>query len=228
MKNQTKIRVLVAEDHAVVREGLRLLLGAAEDMDVVGEAADGRQAVQMALRLQPDVILLDIAMPLLNGMEATRQILRDCPKARVLILSSHSEDEYVRTSLNHGVAGYVAKQSAMKEVLEAIREVYANRSYFSPCVASSLTNLVRAQVQGGQAEPRGLDLLTSRQTETLQLIAEGLPNKQIAEVLGLSIKTVEKHRQDLMVKLNLHNTAGLTRFAIEHGLVENPSASLSV
>lgn len=222
-----KIRILIADDHAVIREGLKLLISSCEDMEVVGEASHGHQAVQMALGLRPDVILLDIAMPRLNGMEAARQIIRDWPKARVLILSSYREDEHVRISLNNGVTGYVAKHSAMKEVLQAIREVHANRSYFSPQIASRLSNLMLTQLQGSRAG-RGPEQLSSRQVETLQLIAEGHGNKQIADVLGISVKTVEKHRQEMMDKLNIHDIAGLTRYAVQHGLVESPSMAMSM
>lgn len=223
-----KIRVMIADDHAVIREGLKLLITSCEDMEVVGEACNGHQAVQMALSLRPDVIVLDVAMPLLNGMEAARQIVRDWPKARVLILSSYREDEHVRTSLNNGVSGYVAKHSAMQEVIQGIREVHANHTYFSPQIANRLSNLMLSQLQRGASETRGPELLSSRQVETLQLIAEGHGNKQIADVLGISVKTVEKHRQEMMDRLNIHDIAGLTRYAVQHGLVENPAIALSM
>src|SRR3954462_11560504 len=220
MSEKTSIKVLVVDDHPVFREGLKLLLNSAGDIEVIGEADNGRQAVQMAQQLRPDVILLDVAMPILNGMEASRQILRDLPTARVLILSSYRDDEFVKTALSNGVAGYVAKHSATKEVLDAIREVYAKNNYFSSSIAKRLNNLVRNRFQAGKTGDWDVPHLTSRETETLQLIAEGHGNKQIAAILGISVKTVEKHRQQLMEKLNLHDIAGLTRYAISRGMVE--------
>lgn len=229
MTNKPTIKVLVVDDHPVFREGLKLLLNATGDIQVIGEADDGRQAVQMAQRLRPDVILLDIAMPILNGMEASRQILRELPTARVLILSSYREDDFVQTALNNGVAGYVAKQSATREVVDAIRAVHAKNSYFSAGIAKRLNNVVRSRFQTGKTATWEAPHLTSRETETLQLIAEGNGNKQIAAVLGISVKTVEKHRQQLMEKLNLHDIAGLTRYAISRGMVEaTPALSVTL
>jgi DNA-binding NarL/FixJ family response regulator len=223
-----RIRVMIADDHAVMREGLKLLISACDVLEVVGEASNGHQAVQMALGLRPDVIVMDVAMPLLNGMEAARQIVREWPKARVLILSSYRDDQHVRTSLNNGAAGYVAKHGAMQEVIQAIREVHANHTYFSPQIANRLSNLMLSEIQGRDSAVRGPELLSSRQVETLQLIAEGHGNKQIADVLGISVKTVEKHRQEMMDRLNIHDIAGLTRYAVQHGLVESPAIALGI
>lgn len=220
MTNKPMIKVLVVDDHPVFREGLKLLLNSSGDIQVIGEAENGREAVRLAQQLRPDVILLDVAMPVLNGMEASRQILRELPTARVLILSSYREDEFVQTALNNGVAGYVAKHSATKEVLDAIRSVYAKNNYFSASIAKRLNNVVRNRFQTGKSATWDIPQLTSRETETLQLIAEGHGNKQIAGILGISVKTVEKHRQQLMEKLNLHDIAGLTRYAISRGMVE--------
>jgi DNA-binding NarL/FixJ family response regulator len=229
MTNKPMIKVLVVDDHPVFREGLKLLLNSAGDVQVIGEADNGREAIQLAQQLRPDVILLDIAMPILNGIEASRQIMRDLPTARVLILSTYREDEFVRAALNHGVAGYVAKQSATKEVLDAIRQVHAKNNYFSASIAKRLNNMVRSRFQAGKTGEWDVAHLTSRETETLQLIAEGHGNKQIAAILGISVKTVEKHRQQLMEKLNLHDIAGLTRYAISRGMVEaTPALPITV
>jgi len=215
-----KIRVLLADDHTVVRQGLRVLLQAEPDISVVGEADTGRLAVQMARRLLPDVVIMDIAMPSLNGLEATRQILKDVPSARVLALSSYSDEEYVQQFTEAGAAGYLLKQTAATDLIKAVREARKGCAFFSPAISRRLLNHYReAFVKGVPLRPRK-DLLTSRETEVLQLIAEGHPNKQIAAELGISIKTVEKHRQQVMNKLNLHETAGLTRYAISKGIVE--------
>jgi DNA-binding NarL/FixJ family response regulator len=216
-----KITVLLCDDHTVVRAGLRLLLEAAEDIEVVGEVENGRRVVSETKRLLPDVVLLDLSMPLLNGMEAARQIAREVPSAKVLILSAFSEDQYVQHAVEAGVAGYLMKETAGDDLLQAVREIAKGNAYFSPPVARRL--LKRSQemfLNGGPIGTRAT-LLTSRQTEILQLIAEGYANKQMAGLLSLSMKTVEKHRQELMNKLNLHNTATLTRYAVSIGVVES-------
>ena len=216
-----KITVLLADDHTVVRQGLRVLIEAEEDMRVVGEAENGRQAVQLAKRLQPDVVVLDVAMPLLNGLEATRQILREVPQTKVLILSSYSDDEYVQQLTEEGATGYLMKQTAANDLLKAIREAQKGNTFFSPSISKRLLDRCReAFVQGGPIKKRS-NRLTSRESEVLQLIAEGQANKQIASELSISIKTVEKHRQQVMNKLNIHDVAGLTRHAISKGIVES-------
>ena len=215
----SKITVLLADDHAVVRQGLRALLEAENDMSVVGEAENGRQAVQMAGILRPDVIVMDVAMPLLNGLGATRQISRECPKSRVLILSSHTAEEYVEQLAAAGATGYLLKQTAARELVAGIREVNRGNTFFSPGVSKHL----REQYQSSSNRPHGKETaprLTSRELEILQLIAEGYTNKQIAAQLGVSIKTVEKHRLQLMKKLDIHEIAGLTRYAIDKGIIE--------
>ena len=215
------ITVLLAEDHLIVREGLRILLGAETDIKVVAEAATGREAVALALKLRPAVIVMDIAMPLLNGLEATRQIMKAAPDTRVLILSAHSDDAYVEQVIAMGAAGYLIKQTSAHFLAEAIREVQKGKTFFSPVIAKQLsTHYQKASNLAGLLKNRG-DCLSAREEEVLQLIAEGQANKQVASELGISVKTVEKHRQRLMKKLDIHDTAGLTRYAISAGIIEN-------
>jgi DNA-binding NarL/FixJ family response regulator len=215
-----KIKVVLADDHTVVRQGLRALLMAEEDIDIVGEAENGRQAVQMVKKLMPDVVVMDIAMPVLNGLEATRQISRAAPTAKVLILSSYSDDEYVQQLTEAGAAGYLVKQTAANDLLKAIREAHKGNAYFSPSIAKRLRDHCREAFSIGQPVKRRSDYLTTREAEVLQLIAEGRANKQIASELSISIKTVEKHRQQVMNKLGIHDVAGLTRHAIAKGIIE--------
>jgi DNA-binding NarL/FixJ family response regulator len=216
-----KIKVLIADDHTVVRQGLKALLEAQPDITVVGEADNGRQALRMAINLAPDVVVIDVAMPLLNGLEATRQIVKDVPGARVLILSSYSDDEYVRQVTEIGAAGYLLKQTAAEDLIKAIREARGGNAFFSPAISKRiLENCRDAFLNGAPAGGRG-DRLTSREAEVLQLVAEGKVNKQIAAELCISVKTVEKHRQEVMNKLNIHHVAGLTRYAISRGIIKS-------
>jgi DNA-binding NarL/FixJ family response regulator len=216
-----RITVLLAEDHTIVREGLRALLGVEEDIEVVGEAQTGRQAVQLTKRLRPDVVVMDIAMPLLNGLEATRRILKIAPGTKVLMLSAHGDDGYVRQAVMLGAAGYLIKQTSADLLSRAIREVQKGNTFFSPSIAKRLRDLSLESPHGGQVLKNKKTVLSSRELEVLQLIAEGKANKQVASELGISIKTVEKHRQHLMKKLDLHDTAGLTRYAIAAGIIES-------
>lgn len=220
MNTSRKITVLLAEDHMIVREGLRRLLEAESDMEVVGEASSGRQAVDMALKLRPDVIIMDIAMPVLNGLEATRQILKVIPEAKVLILSAHSDDAYVERVTALGAVGYLIKQASAHFLSEAIREVQKGKTFFSPSIAKRHHKRQEESLDRKGLPKMRAALLSSREMEVLQLIAEGEANKQIAAELGISIKTVEKHRDHLMRKLDIHDTAGLTRYAITAGIVE--------
>ncbi|MGD1030766.1 MAG: response regulator transcription factor [Opitutaceae bacterium] len=216
-----QISVLLAEDHAVVRQGLCSLLNADGQFVVAGEAQTGREAVAMAFRLRPDVILMDIAMPVLNGLEATRQILAANPAAKIIVLSAHSDDVYVERMNAAGAVGFLEKQTSAEVLTKAIREVAGGRKYYSPSIARRLQNEgSKALDRNGLRSARGARL-TSRESEVLQLVAEGSANKQVAAELGISIKTVEKHRQHVMQKLNIHETAGLTRYAIAQGIVEN-------
>jgi len=214
-----KISVLLVDDHAVVRQGLRALLGAENDIEVVGEAENGRLAVKLANEMRPDMVIMDVAMPLLNGMEATRQIVRNVPKTKVLVLSTYDQDDYVRQVTLAGAAGYLLKHTAADELLKAIRQVHDGNAYFSPAIAQSLREQCRETVERGPAPVERITL-TSREAEVLQLIAEGFANKQIAGELGISVKTVEKHRQQVMNKLKIHDIARLTRYAVRNGLVE--------
>jgi DNA-binding NarL/FixJ family response regulator len=222
-----KISILLVDDHTLIRQGLRVLLEAEADMAVVGEAQDGRQAVEMVVQLRPAVVVMDIAMPLLNGLEATRQILEAVPTTRVLILSAHSDEEYVERVTGLGAAGYVLKQSSLEDLASAIRTAHAGKTYVSPSISlrsrrrTSETPRRRSGVQ-----PTTPMRLTSREAEVLQLVAEGKANKQTAAALGISIKTVEKHRQSLMTKLDIHDVAGLTRYAIAIGSIEGRDRSV--
>jgi len=222
-----RITVLLAEDHKIVREGLRALLEIENDMEVVGEAQTGRQAVQLTQKLHPDVILMDIAMPLLNGLEATRRILKTISTTRVLILSAHGDDEYLRQAVLLGAAGYLIKQTSADVLSRAIREVHQGKSFYSPSIADRVQNLYLDASEKGGFLKKKKAALTSREVEILQLVAEGKANKQVARTLGISIKTVEKHRQNLMNKLDLHDTAGLTRYAIAAGIIES-SAQVTI
>jgi DNA-binding NarL/FixJ family response regulator len=215
-----KIRVVLADDHTVVRQGLKVLLEAEPDISVVGCAETGRQAVQLARKLLPDIVVMDIAMPGLNGLEATRQIVKEVPATRVLVLSAYSDDEYVRQLTQAGAAGYLLKQTAASDLVRGVREVKRGHVFFSPAIARSLSQSLRDAFLRGVPLPKSPRHLTSRETEVLQLIAEGLANKQIAAELCLSIKTIEKHRQQLMNKLNIHDIAGLTRYAISKRIIE--------
>jgi DNA-binding NarL/FixJ family response regulator len=215
------ITVLLAEDHAIVRQGLRTLLETAGQFAVVGQAQTGREAVGLAETLRPDVVLMDIAMPVLNGLEATRQICAANPAAKVLILSAHSDDEYVERATAVGAVGFLEKQTSAEILAKAIIEVARGKLFFSPSVAKRLAdNKKKSRDRDGMLKPGGLRL-TSRETEVLQLVAEGHANKQVAATLDISIKTVEKHRQHVMDKLNIHETAGLTRYAIAQGIIES-------
>lgn len=215
------ITVLLAEDHTIVREGLRALLKLEADIKIVGEAENGRQAVALASSLCPDVIVMDIAMPLLNGLEATRQIHQAAPATKVLMLSAHSDDAYVEQAMALGASGYLIKQTAASVLPDAIREVHKGNTFFSPSISKRRTSHDKKARTRGDLPGKKPTGLTSRETEVLQLIAEGKANKETAEELHISVKTVEKHRQSLMEKLNIHDTAGLTRYAISAGIIES-------
>jgi DNA-binding NarL/FixJ family response regulator len=210
-----RVKILLADDHLVVREGVRTMLELEADMEVIGEASDGRAAVALALKLKPDVILMDIAMPELNGLEATRQILRILPATKIIILSAHGDDAFVHGAIAAKASGFLLKQSSFLDLCKSIREV--RRGIF--CMSASQMRRYRhLHPQPGPGAPS--PDLTSREMEILQLVAEGKANKQCAAALGISIKTVEKHRGSLMAKLDIHDTAGLTRHALAIGLIE--------
>ena len=216
-----RITVLLAEDHMIVREGFRALLKHEHDIEVVGEAETGRQAVQLTRKLRPDVVVMDIAMPLLNGLEATRQIRKAFPETKVLILTAHSDDAYIEQMTELGVAGFLVKQTSSHNLAAAIREVRKGNAFFSPSIAKRAQDRGRKSMdREGNCKERN-NRLSSREVEVLQLIAEGKPNKQVAAELGVSFKTIDKHRQHLMAKLNIHDVAGLTRYAIAEGIIES-------
>lgn len=234
-----KIRVLLADDHTILREGIRILLEAEPDMDIVGEAGDGEEAVKLALELKPDIVLMDIAMPVMNGLEATRRLRAADPDIHVLILSMHEDQDYVVPILEAGASGYVLKRTAASELVSAIRAVYEGNSFLYPSVAKMLIqSYLRRQGEeedaaeasadgagGGVPIPGGAlpgrekaKLLTPRELEVLRLIVDGFTNREIAEKLFISIKTVQAHRGNMMEKLGLHDRVELVKFAIRHGL----------
>jgi DNA-binding NarL/FixJ family response regulator len=215
------IKTLLADDHTIVREGLRLLLFADSTIQVVGEARNGREAVELAASLRPDVVVMDVAMPLLNGLEATRQILAAHPATKVIILSAHSDDAYIDRVIAVGAAGFLIKQTSAQILAKAIHEVMAGNTFYSPKVSQHLRDHYQKPAKAGAAPVRKANGLTAREREVIQLVAEGQANKQVAAELKISIKTVEKHRQHLMDKLNIHDTAGLTRYAIAQGIIES-------
>ncbi|MGD0262929.1 MAG: response regulator transcription factor [Verrucomicrobiota bacterium] len=216
-----RITVLLAEDHRIVREGFRSLLEHERDIEVVGEAATGREAVQLTRKLRPAVVVMDLAMPLLNGLEATRQIRKDFPDTKVLILSAHSDDAYVEQVAVLGAAGFLLKQTSAHNLTTAIREVHKGNTFFSHSISRRLHGRDQKSLDSAGQFAKKTNRLSSREVEVLQLIAEGKPNKQIAAELGMSFKTVDKHRQHLMAKLNIHDVSSLTRYAIAEGIIES-------
>jgi DNA-binding NarL/FixJ family response regulator len=211
---------LIVDDHAIVREGLKAVLQIDPRLQVVGEAANGKQAIQMVRSLEPHVVLLDLVMPVMDGIEATRQISTQFPASKVLVLSSYPEKDLVERALAAGATGYLLKHSASGEVLRAIHQVHKGAAFFSTPIARMLSNLAGTPPPG-KSIFTGQTQLTPRQGEVLRLIAEGNCNKEIATDMGISIKTVEKHRQELMTRLNIHTIAGLTRYALAKGVVSS-------
>jgi DNA-binding NarL/FixJ family response regulator len=214
-----KIKVIVADDHTIVRKGLCAILEGETDIEVVGEAEDGREAIKKVEQFQPDVVLLDITMPILNGLEATRQLSKRFPKLKILILTMHDNEEYVFETLRAGASGYLVKRSAPNELISAIQAVYSGGSFLSPAISK---RVIDEYVRGGPKkvkEDEEYGKLTEREREILQLIAEGRANREIAELLNISIKTVESHRSHIMEKLNIRNIAELTQYAIRKGLI---------
>lgn len=211
-----KIRVVIADDHAIVREGVKALISLADDIEVVGEAADGREAIARVREMEPDVVLMDIAMPDLGGLEATIEIRKQNPRTRVLILSQYEDREYIRRFLKAGVSGYVLKKSAGSDLTAAIRAVHRGGLVLDPDVAREAMN-ERASDAHGQADP--YDTLTDREKQVLKLVAEGRSNKEVADLLGISVKTAMSHREHIMEKLDLHSRTELIRFAIRQGVI---------
>ncbi|MDE3087908.1 MAG: response regulator transcription factor [Chloroflexota bacterium] len=215
----TKIQVLVADDHTIVREGVRILLEAQSDIQVVGEAADGQEALERVRELQPDIVLIDIAMPNLNGLEATRAIKRDYPHVQVIVLTMYESDEYFFQVLNAGASGYVLKKAASSDLLAAIRAVHSGDVFLYPSVARRLVSDYLARVKSGE-EQSSYDGLTPREHEVLKLIAEGHTNQAIADKLVISPSTVQTHRTRIMQRLNLHSRAELIQYAMRKGLLD--------
>jgi two-component system, NarL family, response regulator NreC len=212
------LRLLIGDDHTLMRQGLRKILEERADWEVVAEAGDGREAVRLALAERPDVAILDIGMPLLNGIEATRQILRRLPDTRVLILSMHAEEAYVLQALQAGARGYLLKDSAGKDLIRGISVVAGGKSFFSPAVARTLLDDYVRRLSAQGINDR-YDALSEREREVLQLVAEGRSSKEIAELLSVSPTTVETHRAHIMQKLGLHNTAELVLYAVRKGVI---------
>jgi len=217
-KSVSIIRVLLAEDHTIVRKGLRSLLDDEAGIEIVGEAEDGQQTMELVQHLLPDVVLMDITMPVLNGLEATRQIKKLFPQVKVLVLTVHSTEEYIFQVLRAGASGYVVKQAAVSELVQAIRTVYHGDSFLSPSISRQAIEEYGRQAEAMEDKH---DRLTDREREVLQLIAEGRTNREIASRLHVTVKTVEAHRAHLMDKLGLHSTADLTKYALRKGII-NP------
>jgi two-component system response regulator NreC len=212
------IRVLISDDHGIVRTGLRLLLDRVADIEVVGEAADGREAVRLAAELHPDIVVMDIGMPLLNGLQAAAQIIQEYPRAGVIFLSMHTDESYIVKALDAGGRGYLLKDKADEDIERAIRAVSNGKPFFSPSIARTLLeDHVRLIRKRGARD--SYDLLTDREREILQLLGEGKSNKEAASVLNLSPYTVETHRMNFMQKLGLHNTAEIVLYAVRKGII---------
>ncbi len=209
-----RIRILLADDHAVVRQGFKMILDAQPDMEIIGEAGNGREAVELIEELKPDVVVMDVAMPELNGIEATRRVAASVPHARVIALSMHKDSVYVREVLRAGARGYLLKDSGAGDLVSAVRAVARGESYLSPAISNAVLDDYRRHV----TDP--IDLLTTREREVLQMLAEGKTNKEIAGVLNLSVYTVDAHRGRIMEKLNLHSINELVRFAVRNGLID--------
>ncbi len=212
------IRILIADDHDIVRAGLKSLLERQDDIEIVGEAGDGRQVVRLAEELNPSIIVMDIAMPQLNGIDASGQILRRDPEIKIIVLSMYADEEFLVRALTAGVKGYLLKDSVQADLLRAVRAVATGRSFFSPAIAQTLAEDYIRQLQHKGLED-SYDLLTEREREILQLLAEGKSNKEVAAVLNVSPYTVETHRTHLMQKLNLHNTAEIVLYAVRKKIV---------
>lgn len=212
------IRILLADDHGIVRKGLRFLLEQQAGVEIVGEAGDGREAVRLAEETNPDVVIMDIAMPLLNGIEATAQMVKRKPEIGIVILSMHSDEDYLLSALNAGAKGYLLKDSAEVDLVRAIQSVHKGSPFFSPEIAKTMLEDYMRFLQQRNLQD-SYDLLTDREKEVLQLLAEGKPNKEVAAILDVSVYTVDTHRTHLMQKLNLHNTAEIVLYAVRKKII---------
>jgi DNA-binding NarL/FixJ family response regulator len=214
--------VLLADDHTIVRQGLRLLIKTQGDIKIVGEAKTGYEAIQMTSDLRPEIVIMDIAMPLMNGIQATRRILKLYPITKVLILSAHRDPKYVEAVLLAGAMGYLIKQASFESLVKAIRELHRGKTFFSPSIAKYLKDEYRKSPDKMGLHKKKENQLTSREQELLKCIVDGNRNKGIALELGITTKTVEKHRENLMRKMHIHDIAGLTRFALGAGIIRTP------
>ena len=213
-----KKRILIVEDRTIVREGLRLLVTSDERYSIAGEAEDGHAAIKVARELQPDLILMDLSMPRMNGMDAIREIKKDCPAIKILVLTVHDTDEFIIASLEAGADGYILKDANKSELMMAIKSLLEGKPFLSPGISEKIISGYLSK-QRPQKPKTSLQGLTHREREILKLIAEGYKNKSIAELLCISANTVEKHRENILYKLGMHNASGLTAFAIENGLI---------
>lgn len=213
-----KFKVVIAEDHTILREGLKALLSSDPELVVCGEAENGKDAINMVQRLNPDIILMDLSMPKIHGLEAIREIRKTSPSTKVLVLTVHDNEEYISATLRSGASGYVLKNDSYEELLASIKTVLRGKSYLSPAISQTV---IQGYLDGKKGEDirTGYETLTSRERETLKLIAEGVRNRDIAEFMGISSKTAEKHRSNLMKKLDLHSISAITAFAAKKGLI---------
>ncbi len=214
-----KIKVLLAEDHTIVRKGLRALLDKEIGIEVIGEAEDGREAIRKAEELQPDVVVMDIAMPGLNGLEATRRIKKSFPEMKILMLTMHVNEEYVLQTLRYGASGYLVKKAAPSDLISAIQAIYRGESFLSPSISRTVIDEYLLQAEKMAEGEESCEKLTDRERDVLQLIAEGHTTRKISELLGVSIKTIETHRAHIMNKLNVRSIAELIHYAIRKGLI---------
>ncbi len=215
----SKIRVLLADDHTIVRQGLRALLDSQEDIEVVGEAENGREAFEKTKQIAPDIVVLDITMPNLNGIEATRQIKKLNPEIKVIVLTVHDNEEYVHQVLQAGASGYLLKESAVSDLVSAINAVKKGDIFLSPAISKVVVKDYIRHAEEGSEDFDSLGKLTGREREVLQLIAEGHTNREVARLLKLSVKTVDVHRSHIKEKLQIHDTAGLIKYAIKKGII---------
>lgn len=219
LKKDNKIKILVSDDHNLVRQGIVALLNVESGLEVIGEASDGFEAVRLAKKLNPDIVIMDLSMPNLNGLEATHQIKRDVPNVKVLILTQHENEEYVIQIIKAGASGYVLKTSVSDDLIKAITEIQKGEKFFSPSISRMIIDDYKKRTQGLHTETRAPEL-THREKEVLQLIAEGRTNQEVAGKLFISVRTVEFHRANMMHKLQLSDLAGLIKYAIQKGIVQ--------
>lgn len=213
-----KVKVVIAEDHTILREGLKALLGSDPDLEICGEADNGKDAIKLVQRLNPDIILMDLSMPRIHGLEAIREIRKTNPTTKILVLTVHDDEEYISATLRSGASGYVLKNDSYNELLSSIKTVLRGKPYLSPAISQTI---IQGYLDGKKSDDlrTGYETLTARERETLKLIAEGVRNKDIAEFMGISSKTAEKHRSNLMKKLDLHSVSAITAFAAKKGLI---------